>query len=131
MSHGVSILYKLRHAAEQPPKHDDELLGEVISHEPSLAARLMTVLHAKSLRWEGVNLVVKISWPGSGWGTENEFLDKATSEAKSTTDDRRALKREPLIHRTYGHAAIPSFDMEFTLLRVGTSSKKKSIGRCL
>ena len=69
--------------------------GEVISHEPSLAGRSTTVLHAKSPRWKGVDLVVKISWPGSERVPENAFLDEAIKKAKSTGDNEWALKHLP------------------------------------
>jgi len=58
--------------------------GEVISHEPSLAGRSTAVLHAKSPKWEGKDLVVKISWPGSKRVAENAFLDEAIKKAKGT-----------------------------------------------
>jgi len=69
--------------------------GEVISHEPSLAGRSTTVLHAKSPRWKDVDLVVKISWPGSERVPENAFLDEAIKKAKSTDDNEWALKHLP------------------------------------
>ena len=73
-------------------------LGEVIYRERLvLAGRSTKVLHAKSPRWKDVDLVVKISWPGSGWGMENEFLDKATSEAKGAAKDKWALKHLPRV----------------------------------
>jgi len=73
-------------------------LGELIYREElALTGRLTKVLHAKSPRWKGIDLVVKISRPSSGWGVENEFLDKATSEAKSTTDDKWALMHLPRV----------------------------------
>ena len=58
-------------------------LGELISREPSLAGRSTVVLHARTEKWEGSELVVKFSWPGSGRVAENEFLVKATRVAKS------------------------------------------------
>ena len=70
--------------------------GEVISHEPPLAGRSTTVLHAKSPRWKGVDLVVKISWPGSSERVpENVFLNEAIKKAKSTGDNERVLKHLP------------------------------------
>jgi len=71
--------------------------GEVISHEPSLAGRSTAVLHAKSPRWEDVELVVKISWPGSDRVAENEFLDEAIKKAKSTAADEWALNHLPQV----------------------------------
>ena len=73
-------------------------LGEVIHCERlMLAWRSTKVLHAKSPRWKGIDLVVKISWANSGWGVENEFVGKATSEAKSTSGDKWALKHLPQV----------------------------------
>ena len=72
--------------------------GEVISHEPSLAGRSTAVLHAKSPKWKGVDLVVKISWPGSDRIPENEFLGEATKKAKSTgADSEWALNHLPQV----------------------------------
>ena len=72
-------------------------LGEVISHEPSLAGRSTAVLHAKSPKWKNTNLVVKISWPGSEREAEHEFLEEATSKARETAKDRWALKHLPRV----------------------------------
>jgi hypothetical protein len=72
-------------------------LGEVISHEPSLAGRATAVLHGKSPRWEGRDLVVKISWPGSNRAVESELLREATSKANSTTDNEWALDHLPQV----------------------------------
>jgi len=69
--------------------------GEVISHEPSLAGRATTVLHATSPRWEDMDLVVKISWPGSERVPEHAFLDEAIKKAKSTAKNEWALKHLP------------------------------------
>jgi len=71
--------------------------GEVISHEPSLAGRSTAVLHAKSSRWKRINLVVKISWPGSDRVAENEFLAKAVKTAKSTAANKWALNHLPRV----------------------------------
>ena len=72
-------------------------LGEVISHEPSLAGRSTAVLYAKSTKWKNAKLVVKISWPGSEREVEHEFLDEATSRAGETAKDRWALKHLPRV----------------------------------
>jgi len=71
--------------------------GEVISHEPSLAGRSTVVLHAKSSTWKDVDLVVKISWPGSERVAENAFLDKAVNEAESTPEGKWALDHLPRV----------------------------------
>ena len=71
--------------------------GEVISHEPSLAGRSTAVLHAKSPRWKKLDLVVKISWPGSGRVAENEFLANAVETAESAPTNEWALKHLPRV----------------------------------
>ena len=60
----------------------------MISHEPSLAGRATAVLHATSPKWEDLDLVVKVSWPGSDRVAENEFLAKAVETANSTTANK-------------------------------------------
>jgi len=72
-------------------------LGDVISHEPSLAGRSTAVLHAKCEKWSNINLVVKISWPSSERKLEHEFLYEATSMAGETPKDRWALKHLPKV----------------------------------
>ena len=86
---------KLEFGGDEETKPFTVTYGEVISHEPSLAGRSTTVLHAKSPRWKGVDLVVKISWPGSDRVPENAFLDEAIKKAKSTTDNEWALNHLP------------------------------------
>jgi len=72
--------------------------GEVISHEPSLAGRATAVLHAKpSTLWKDINLVVKISWPGSDRVAENKFLERAVETAKSSPGDNWALNHLPQV----------------------------------
>ena len=71
--------------------------GEVISHEPSLVGRATAVLEAKSAMWKDVDLVVKVSWPGSKRTAENEFLAKAIKTAKSSPADEWALKHLPQV----------------------------------
>ena len=67
--------------------------GKLISREPSLAGRSTVVFHAVTKRWSKLDLVAKISWPGAKRVAENEFLRKATSEAKGT--HRWALNHLP------------------------------------
>ena len=59
-------------------------LGDVISRDPAVIGRSTVVLKATSTKWPNTNLVVKVSWPDSGRVPENEFLEKATKEAKKT-----------------------------------------------
>ena len=72
-------------------------LGDVISHEPSLAGRSTAVLHAKSKRWGNTNLVVKISWPSSERKVEQEFVYGARSTAGKNPKDRWALMHLPKV----------------------------------
>jgi hypothetical protein len=69
--------------------------GEMISHELSLSGRSTAVLHAKSPKWKDVDLVVKISWPGSERVAEHVFLDEAVKKAKSTAGGEWALNHLP------------------------------------
>ena len=59
-------------------------LGDIIAHDPAIVGRSTLVRRARSDQWQNVNLVVKISWPIAGWGTESEFLERAIEEAKKT-----------------------------------------------
>ena len=90
--------------------------GEVISHEPSLAGRSTAVLHARSSKWKNADLVVKISWPGSGRVSETEFLEKATSLAESTGEDKWALNHLPRV--LYAQDVV--FDSDSTQARVAS-----------
>ena len=73
------------------------MLGDVISHEPSLAGRSTAVLHAKCEKWKDINLVVKISWPSCERKVEHEFLHQANLKAGKTPKDRWALKHLPKV----------------------------------
>lgn len=70
---------------------------KAISQRPSLTGRSTAVLHAKSSRWEGLDLVVKISWPNSDWVPESAYLTKAVETAESTPADEWALKHLPRV----------------------------------
>ena len=66
-------------------KSQDEftiILGKVISRDPAVIGRSTVVLKAKSERWPGIKLVVKVSWPGSGRVPESDFIKKAMEEAE-------------------------------------------------
>jgi len=72
--------------------------GEVISHEPSLAGRATAVLEVKSSSlWKDLDLVAKISWPGSNRVAESVFLEKAVETAESSAEDKWALKHLPQV----------------------------------
>jgi len=70
---------------------------KAIAQRPSLTGRSTAVLHAKSSRWEGLDLVVKISWPDSDWVPESAYLTKAVETAESTPADEWALKHLPRV----------------------------------
>jgi len=72
--------------------------GEVISHEPSLAGRATAVLEVTSSSlWKELDLIVKISWPGSNRVAENVFLERAVETAESSAEDEWALKHLPRV----------------------------------
>ena len=81
-------------------------LGKVISREPTTVGRSTVVLEAKSDK-HSEDLVVKVSWPGSGRVSEVEFIDKATEEAKG----QWAIKHLPkmIYHRTVDLDMDPTF----------------------
>ena len=90
--------------------------GEVISHEPSLAGRSTAVLHAKSPKWKNLDLVIKISWPGSERVPENAFLGKAIKKAKSTPEGEWALNHLPRV--LFAQDVV--FDEDSTLEKVAS-----------
>ena len=85
-------------------------LGDVISRDPVTIGRSTVVLKAMSDQWFGEELVVKISWPGSGRFPESQFLAKASEEA------RKAEGKWPEKHlpKVYATRDIP-FDEDSTL----------------
>ena len=85
-------------------------LGDVISRDPATIGRSTVVLKATSDRWPGENLVVKISWPGSGRIPESQFLAKARDEA-GKAEGKWPEKHLPNVHATRD---IP-FDEDSTL----------------
>jgi hypothetical protein len=68
--------------------------GKVISNEPSLTGRSTVVLAAKSSKWPGLDLVVKISWPTSSRVAEQVFLETATQNATGV-DHKWAVRHLP------------------------------------
>jgi hypothetical protein len=90
--------------------------GEIITRDPSLAGRSTTVLHAKSSSWKDVDLVVKISWPGSGRVPENELLNEAARVAESTAARKWALNHLPRVF----FAQDVVFDSDSTHGKVGS-----------
>ena len=84
--------------------------GEMISHKPLLVGRATVVLHAKSScsMWKNVDLVVKISWPGSERTAENKLLAKAVKTAESSLADKWALNHLPQLLFTQDVAFGPN-----------------------
>jgi hypothetical protein len=76
------------------PKPFTVVLADVISRDPATIGRSTVVLGAKSDRWPDTELVVKISWPGSGRVAETLFLKEARERAEKT-DGRWAIKHLP------------------------------------
>ena len=80
-------------------KSQDEftaILGEVISRGPAVIGRSTVVLGVKSERWPGIELVIKVSWPGSGRVPESKFVKKAMEEVEKTSG-KWAAKHLPRI----------------------------------
>jgi len=69
-------------------------VGEIISRDPAVVGRSTAVVDAASNRWLGTELVMKVSWPGSGRVPESDFLKKACAEAEMT-EDKWAMKHLP------------------------------------
>ena len=57
-------------------------LDTLVSRDPAMVGRSTLVLSATSAEWEGILLVVKISWPTSRRISETDFLTEATNMAK-------------------------------------------------
>ena len=94
-------------------------LGKLISHEPSLAGRGTAVLRATSSGGDS-NLVVKISWPGSGRVPEDQFLTRAIEMAKSSEGHKWALNHLPRVV----HAQSIDFDSDSTHGKVASLFEK-------
>ncbi|KAF9642206.1 hypothetical protein BDM02DRAFT_3193691, partial [Thelephora ganbajun] len=86
---------RMKFGGDEKTKPFTLVYGKVISREPSLVGRSTVVLHAKSLKWKDIDLVVKISWPSSDRIAENEFLERATKKAESDEDHKWALNHLP------------------------------------
>ena len=93
----VQVGNKLEFGGDENTKAFTLTYGEVISNEPSLTGRSTVVLHAKSPRWEGVDLVIKISWPSSNRVAEQVFIERATKKAKSGAEHKWALDHLPQV----------------------------------
>ena len=71
-------------------------LGDVISRDPATVGRSTVVLQATSDQQEETELVVKISWPGSGRVKETKFLETANGEAEKSAG-KWAIKHLPRV----------------------------------
>jgi len=71
-------------------------VGEIISRDPAVVGRSTAVVDAASKKWLGTELVMKVSWPGSGRAPESDFLKKACAEAEKT-EGEWAMKHLPLM----------------------------------
>ena len=54
-------------------------------------------MHAKSSKWDDVDLVVKVGWPSSGRIPESEFLERAIEVAESTPGGKWAINHLPRV----------------------------------
>ena len=72
-------------------------LGETISRDPAVVGRSTAVVGATSVKWPGHELVIKVSWPGSGQVPETDFLEKACAEANKMKDNEWAINHLPQV----------------------------------
>ena len=93
----VQVGNKLKFGGDENTEAFTLTYGEVISNEPSLTGRSTVVLQAESSRWEGVDLVIKISWPSSTRVAEQVFIERATKKAKSGAEHKWALDHLPQV----------------------------------
>ncbi|KAF9643422.1 hypothetical protein BDM02DRAFT_3123491 [Thelephora ganbajun] len=87
---------QLQLPGKKPEETFTVTLGDIISRDPATVGRSTVVLKATSDRWPKTELVVKISWPGSGRVPETDFLKKAYEEAEET-DGKWATKHLPQV----------------------------------
>ncbi|KAF8899718.1 hypothetical protein CPB85DRAFT_1439862 [Mucidula mucida] len=62
-------------------------LGRILMREPGIIGRNTCVLEATSPEWEGLELIVKISWPPSSRVAENVFIDSIVKAVADAGDD--------------------------------------------
>ena len=60
------------------------------------------MVDATSTQWPETELVVKVSWPGSGRVLETEFLKKASEEAERTKDGWAINHLPRILHASDG-----------------------------
>jgi len=95
---------------DKPDKNFEVKLGDTISRDPAVVGRSTVVVDGTCGKWTKPELVVKVSWPGSGRVPETAFLEKACAEAKKTTG-QWAVKHLPSML----HAIDVGFDPKSTL----------------
>ena len=78
----------------EPDENFEVEVGEIISRDPATVGRSTAVVDGTSAKWPNTELVVKVSWPGSGRVPETHFLEKACEEANKTKN-RWAIKHLP------------------------------------
>jgi len=69
-----------------PDENFELTLGETIYRDQAAVGRSTAVVGVTSAMWPETDLVIKVSWPGSGRIPETDFLKKAYAEAKKTKD---------------------------------------------
>jgi len=95
---------------DKPDKNFEVKLGDTISRDPAVVGRSTVVVDGTCGKWTKPELVIKVSWPGSGRVPETAFLEKACAEAKKTTG-QWAVKHLPSML----HAIDVDFDPKSTL----------------
>jgi len=96
-----------------PDENFEVKLGETISRDPAAVGRSTAVVDGTSGKWSETELVIKVSWPGSGRVPETHFLEKACAEAEKTKY-KWAVNHLPQML----HARDVAFEPESTLGRV-------------
>jgi len=97
----------------EPDKNFKVELGETISRDPAAVGRSTAVVEGTSGKWSETELVIKVSWPGSGRVPETHFLEEACKEAKKT-ENKWAVNHLPQML----HARDVAFEPESTLGKV-------------
>ena len=101
-------------------------LGEIISRDPAVVGRSTVVVDAISDKWPETELVMKVSWPGSGRVPETEFLEKAYAEAKKTKGEWAVNHLPRMLHaRDVTFKPGSTLELVANLFRYPTFADKK------
>jgi len=101
-------------------------LGEIISRDPAVVGRSTVVVDAISDKWPETELVMKVSWPGSGRVPETEFLEKAYAEAKKTKGEWAVNHLPRMLHaRDITFKPGSTLELVANLFRYPTFAGKK------